>query len=120
MTLSVDGDRIVAQGSAPTPWISRARKVGRSLPAGAPALDLSAMRDISEGALGKLRDAIQARSINFDSGKSLPSTGQEQILDEIANDLNELVELSSTLRAVTRVTLTGHADSRVREPPTCR
>jgi outer membrane protein OmpA-like peptidoglycan-associated protein len=111
VTLSVDGDRIVAQGSAPSPWISRARKVGSSLPAGAPVLDLSAMRDISEGALGKLRDAIQARSINFDSGKSLPSAGQEQVLDEIASELNELVKLSSTLHAVTRVTLTGHADS---------
>jgi outer membrane protein OmpA-like peptidoglycan-associated protein len=111
VTLTVDGDRIVAQGSAPSPWISRARKVGSSLPAGAPVLDLSAMRDISEGALGKLRDAIQARSINFDSGKSLPSAGQEQVLDEIASDLNELVKLSSTLHAVTRVTLTGHADS---------
>jgi OOP family OmpA-OmpF porin len=69
------------------------------------------VRDISEGALGKLRDAIQARSINFDSGKSLPAAGQEQVLDEIANDLNELVKLSSTLHAVTRMTLTGHADS---------
>jgi outer membrane protein OmpA-like peptidoglycan-associated protein len=111
VTLSVDGDRIVARGSAPSPWISRARKVGSSLPAGAPVLDLSAMRDISEGVLGKLRDAIQARSINFDSGKSLPSAGQEQVLDEIASDLNELVKLSATLHAVTRVTLTGHADS---------
>ena len=111
VTLSVDGDRIVAHGSAPSPWISRARKVGSSLPAGAPVFDLSAMRDISEGALGKLRDAIQARSINFDSGKSLPAAGQEQVLDEIASDLNELAKLSSTLHAVTRMTLTGHADS---------
>ena len=111
VTFEIDGGRIVAQGSAPSPWISRARKVGSSLPAGAPVLDLSAVRDISEGALGKLRDAIQARSISFDSGKSLPAVGQEQVLDEIASDLNELAKLSSTLHAVTRVTLTGHADS---------
>jgi outer membrane protein OmpA-like peptidoglycan-associated protein len=111
ITFAIEGDRIVAKGSAPSPWISRARKVGSSLPAGAPVLDVSAVRDISEGALGKLRDAIQARSINFDSGKSLPAAGQEQVLDEIARDLNELVKLSSTLHAVTRMTLTGHADS---------
>ncbi len=111
MTFAVEGDRIVAQGSAPSPWISRARKVGNALPAGAPVFDVSAVRDISEGALGKLRDAIQARSINFDSGKSLPAAGQEQVLDEIASELNELVKLSSTLHAVIRVTLTGHADS---------
>jgi outer membrane protein OmpA-like peptidoglycan-associated protein len=111
VTFEIDGDRIVARGEASSPWISRARKVGSSLPAGAPVLDLSSVRDISEGALGKLRDAIQARSINFDSGKSLPSAGQEQVLDEVARDLNELVKLSSTLHAVTRMTLTGHADS---------
>jgi outer membrane protein OmpA-like peptidoglycan-associated protein len=111
VTLKVDGDRIMAQGEASSPWIVRARRVGNSLPAGAPVLDVSSVRDISEGALGKLRDAIQARSINFDSGKSLPSAGQEQVLDEVARDLNELVKLSSTLHAVTRMTLTGHADS---------
>jgi len=111
VTFAIEGNRIVVNGSASSPWISRARKVGNALPAGAPALDVSAVRDISEGALGKLRDAIQARSINFDSGKSLPAAGQEQVLDEIASELNELVKLSSTLHAVTRVTLTGHADS---------
>ena len=67
VTLAVDGDRIVAQGSASSPWIARARAAGRLLPAGAPVFDLSAVRNISEGALGKLRDAIQARSIRFDS-----------------------------------------------------
>jgi hypothetical protein len=77
------------------------------LPAGAPAFDLSAVRNISEGALGKFRDAIQARSIRFDSGVSLPAAGQEKILDEIATELNELAALSSSLHVVTRVTLTG-------------
>ena len=111
VTLAVDGDRIVAQGSAPSPWISRARKAGSSLPAGAPVLDLSAMRDISEGALGKLRDAIQTRSIRFDSGASLPAAGQDKILDELSAELNELAAMSSNLHVVTRVTLTGHSDT---------
>src|SRR6476661_7069406 len=65
VTLTVEGDRIVAQGSASSPWIARARAAGRLLPAGAPVFDLSAVRNISEGTLGKLRDAIQARSIRF-------------------------------------------------------
>ena len=111
VTFAIDGDRIVAKGSAPSPWIARARRVGSLLPAGAPVFDLSAVRDISEGVLGKLRDAIQARSIGFDSGASLPAAGQENVLDEIASELNELAKLSSTLHAVTRVTLTGHSDS---------
>jgi outer membrane protein OmpA-like peptidoglycan-associated protein len=111
VTFAIDGDRIVAKGSASSPWIARARRAGSLLPTGAPVFDLSAMRDISEGVLGKLRDAIQARSIGFDSGASLPAAGQEKVLDEVANELNELAKLSSTLHAVTRVTLTGHSDS---------
>ena len=110
VTLSVDGDRIVAQGSASSPWIARARAAGRLLPTGAPVFDVSAVRNISEGALGKLRGAIQARSIRFDSGVSLPAAGQEKILDEIAAELNELATLSSSLHVITRVTLTGHSD----------
>ncbi|HEX2282454.1 MAG TPA: OmpA family protein [Thermomicrobiales bacterium] len=112
VTLVVDGDRIVAQGSASSPWIARARAAGRSLPAGAPVLDVSAVRNISEGALGKLRDAIQAHSIRFDSGVSLPAEGQEKTLDEIAAELKELAAMSSDLHVVTRVTLTGHSDDK--------
>jgi outer membrane protein OmpA-like peptidoglycan-associated protein len=112
VTLVVDGDRIVAQGSASSPWIARARAAGRSLPAGAPVFDVSAVRNISEGALGKLRDAIQARSIRFDSGVSLPAEGQEKTLDEIAAELKELAAMSSDLHVVTRVTLTGHSDDK--------
>jgi outer membrane protein OmpA-like peptidoglycan-associated protein len=111
VTFAIDGGRIVAKGSASSPWIARARKAGSLLPAGAPVFDVSAVRNISEGVLGKMRDAIQARSISFDSGKSLPAAGQEQVLDEIASELKELAKLSSTLHVVSRVTLTGHADS---------
>ena len=96
VTLAVDGDRIVARGEASSPWIARARAAGRSLPAGAPVFDLSAVRDISEGSLGKLRDAIQAHSILFDSNVSLPKAGQDAVLDQIAAELNELVTMSST------------------------
>ena len=97
VTFAVDGDRIVAQGEASSPWISRARKAAARCRQARRFWTCQAVRDISEGALGKLRDAIQARSINFDSGKSLPAAGQEQVLDEIATELNELVKLSSDL-----------------------
>ena len=112
VTLAVDGDRIVARGVAPSPWISRAREAGRSLPAGAPVFDLSGIRDISEGSLRKLRDAIQARSILFDNNVSLPKAGQDAVLDQIAAELNELATMSSDLHVVTRVTLTGHSDDK--------
>ena len=112
VTLAVEGNRIVAQGSASSPWIARARRAGTLLPAGAPVFDVSAVRNISEGALGKLRDAIQARSIRFDNNVMLPAAGQDEILDQLAAELNELAKLSSSLNVVSRVTLTGHSDAK--------
>src|SRR5262249_29001249 len=44
----IDGDRIVARGSAPAEWLDRARAAARILPAGAPAFDLSAVGDSDE------------------------------------------------------------------------
>jgi outer membrane protein OmpA-like peptidoglycan-associated protein len=111
VTFAIEDDRIVGKGSASSPWIARARRAGSLLPAGAPIFDLSAVRNINEGVVGKLADAIEAQSIHFDSGKSLPAAGQEKILDELATKLNELAALSSNLHVVTRVTLTGHSDS---------
>ena len=112
VTLAVDGDRIVAQGSASSPWIARAQRAGNLLPAGAPVFDVSAVRNVSEGALGKLRDAIQARSIRFDNNVMLPAAGQDEILDQLADELNELAKLSSSLNVISRVTLTGHSDAK--------
>jgi outer membrane protein OmpA-like peptidoglycan-associated protein len=112
VTLAVDGDRIVARGEASSPWIARARAAGRLLPAGTPVFDLSGIRDISEGSLRKLRDAIQAYSILFDNNVSLPKAGQDAVLDQIAAELNELATMSSDLHVVTRVTLTGHSDDK--------
>ena len=111
LTLAVEGDRIVAIGSAPLTWIQRARASSRMLSTGALTVDLSQVRDLSEGALGKLREAIQSKEIRFDYNNPLPAPGQEAVLDELAKELKELVALSSTLRVTTRVTLTGHSDT---------
>ena len=112
VTLALEGDRIVAQGSASLPWLERARAAGRTLPAGAPALDLSAVRNINDGEIGKLRAAIQSHNIRFDNNVALPAKGQDAILDEVAGELNELATLSESLHVITRVTLAGHSDDK--------
>jgi outer membrane protein OmpA-like peptidoglycan-associated protein len=111
VTLSVEGDRIVARGSAPSTWIQRARASSRTLPVGAPHVDLSQVRDAYDGALGNLRDAIQSKVIRFDYGNPMPAQAQDATLDQLAEELKELAALSSTLRITTRVTLTGHSDA---------
>jgi outer membrane protein OmpA-like peptidoglycan-associated protein len=80
------------------------------LPAGGPDLDLAQVRDVNEGAIGKLGEAIQSRTIRFNFNEPLPAPGQDAILDQLATELNDLASLASTLHVAARVTLIGHAD----------
>jgi outer membrane protein OmpA-like peptidoglycan-associated protein len=110
VTLAITGDRIVAQGSAPSVWLARARIAARTLPAGGPMLDLSEVQDVGEGAFAKLREAIQKHEFRFNSNEPLPAPGQDAALDQLASELNELVALASSMRATARIRLTGHSD----------
>ncbi|RUW59654.1 OmpA family protein [Mesorhizobium sp. M7A.F.Ca.US.008.03.1.1] len=49
--LSIDNDRIVAEGEAPDTWIDRARAAARLLSAGGPEFDISKVRDVSPDVL---------------------------------------------------------------------
>ncbi len=111
VTLAVENDRIVAVGSAPLAWIRRVRASSRMLSIGALPVDLSQVRDLTEGALGKLRDAIQSKEIRFEYNNPLPARAQEAVLDQLAEELKELTALSASLSVTTRVTLTGHSDA---------
>lgn len=110
VTLAVEGDHIVAKGSALSTWIERARIAGRMLPAGGPGLDLAQVRDANEGAIGKLREAIRSHAIHFNFNESSPARGQDAVLDQLAAELGELASLASTMRVTARVMLTGNSD----------
>jgi OOP family OmpA-OmpF porin len=110
VTLTLDGDEIVAQGSAPSTWIERARAVSRMLPSGGPTFDLSRVSDVYQGAIGKLTAAIQSHEIHFNFNEPLPAPGQDVVLDQLAKELKDLVSLASTLRVVASVALSGHSD----------
>jgi outer membrane protein OmpA-like peptidoglycan-associated protein len=47
-TLAIEGDRIVAVGSAPSAWIQHARASSRMLPAGVSQVDVAQVRDLDE------------------------------------------------------------------------
>jgi len=111
VALAVEGDRIVATGSASYAWLQKARNVERALPLGSPRIDLAGVRDLNDGEIGRLRAAIQSHSIRFDYNAEMPSPGQDAVFDELAQQLRELVELSSRLRVSSRVTVTGHSDT---------
>jgi len=108
--LSIAGDRIVAVGAATPLWLSRARTAARQLPAGGPQLDLTLVLNLSEGAFAKLRDAIQAHEIRFNTNESLPAAGQDAELDQLASEIRELTSLASSQHMRARIRLTGHSD----------
>ena len=109
--LAVINDHIVATGSASYAWLQRARAYATTLPDGSPRIDLSQIRDIDSGVLGKLRTAIQATDIRFEYNESLPAQSQNAVLDDLAAELRELEELTAGLHVSTRVTVIGHSDS---------
>jgi outer membrane protein OmpA-like peptidoglycan-associated protein len=111
VALAVEGDTIVATGSASSSWLQRARNVGRAMPLGSPAIDLTRVRDLNDGEVGRLRAKIQSYSIRFDYNEAIPAKDQDALFDEIATRLRELVDLSSRLRVNSRVTVTGHSDT---------
>ncbi|MBV8923629.1 MAG: OmpA family protein [Bradyrhizobium sp.] len=110
VTLTLDGDHIVARGSAPFTWIERVRIASRMLPAGGPNLDLSRVSDVYQGAIGKLSEAIQSHEIHFNFNQALPAAGQDVVLDQLAGELKKLASLASAMRVAARVTVTGHSD----------
>ena len=84
VTLAIEGDRIVAVGSAPSAWIQRSRASSRLLPAGVSQVDLSRVRDLDE-ADERLWEAYIARlraepgDRNHGSGKA-----RRQVADQRA------------------------------------
>jgi len=108
----LQGNRIVALGSASEAWLRRARSTTEGLPAGTPPVDFTAVEDIDTGMLGKLRAAIQSNQILFDNNSPAPSQQNNQILDKAAGEIHDLAALASTLGVTARVMLTGHSDSK--------
>ena len=111
ITLSVVADHIVARGSASSGWLQRAQGYVRTLPDGAPLIDLSQIKDVSSGTLGELRAAIQAKEIRFGYNESLPAPSEDALLDELADELRQLETMAAVRHVTTRVTVTGHSDS---------
>jgi len=97
-------------GIGDAPLALAARTAARLLPAGGPQLDLSQVQNVTEGVFAKLRQAIQAREIRFNTNDSLPAPGQDAVLDQLAGEIKDLMALASTMHVTAHIRLTGHAD----------
>lgn len=117
LSLSLDGTTIRAQGSAPEHWVDKARAFIAALPAGSPPIDLSGLKDVQEPTFVRLRDAIQAHVIKFDSNDPRPARGEDAVLDIVTREFGELGEVSGNLGFSVRMTIVGHTDAVGRETP---
>ena len=111
VTLLQEADGIHASGTAPQHWMDKARAFIVTLPAGAPRVDLSELKDIQDPDYIRLRDAIQAQLIHFDFSVPRPAADQDAKLDAVASDMRELVRVARAQGFPVKVTIVGHADA---------
>jgi outer membrane protein OmpA-like peptidoglycan-associated protein len=113
--LSQDASGVRVTGSATPYWIEKARAFMQTLPAGAPTIDLSALKDVQDPNYVRLHDAIEARLIHFENNVARPAGSQEGELDAIAAEVRELIQVSRTFGFPVKVTIVGHADATGKE-----
>jgi len=117
VNLTQDANGIRASGNAPQRWMEKARAFVQTLPAGAPKVDLSALKDVQDPDYLRLRDAIQAQLIHFDFSAPRPAADQEAKLDAVAGYMRELVQVARDQGFPVKLTIVGHADAQHgREP----
>ena len=115
VSLLLDGNTIRAQGSAPDHWLDKARAFIAGMPAGSPPIDLSGLKDVQDPEFNRLRDAIQAHVVNFDTGAPRPAPGQDADFDRLAAEFSELSSVARGLGFSVRVMIVGHTDNTGRE-----
>jgi OOP family OmpA-OmpF porin len=114
LLFTLDGSTIRAVGTAPQHWVERARVYIASLPVGSPPVDMSSVKDIQDPTFVRLRDAIQAHVISFETNAPRPDA-QDALLDTIAQELSELIRVAKGLGFSVRVMIVGHADATGKE-----
>jgi OOP family OmpA-OmpF porin len=111
VSLMLDGNTIRATGSAPQHWFEEAKAFVAAMPTGSPEVDLSALTDIQDPTFIRLRDAIQAHMINFDSNAPKPGQGMDAVIDAVAMEFRELLSVANGLGFSAHVMIAGHADA---------
>jgi OOP family OmpA-OmpF porin len=117
VTLSQDANGIHVGGSAPQHWADKARAYMLAMPAGAPRLDLSTLKDVQDADYVRLRSAIESHVIRFEQNDPRPMADQEPVLDGVASELRDLVRVARGLGFSVRVMIVGHADATGKDIP---
>jgi OOP family OmpA-OmpF porin len=108
VNLAVVRDTLRALGTAPLEWAARARAV--TLPAGAAALDLSALRVEVPPALADLQARLTRERVLFDVGSAVPRGDARGTIERVADAFGRLEAGAAALGARATLELVGRTD----------
>jgi outer membrane protein OmpA-like peptidoglycan-associated protein len=109
--LQLDGQTLVAQGSAPIAWMQQAKRDAAALP-GIASLDTSKLVLTEDAVWLSLQDRIQATVLGTVEGSPRLEPGQDQTLSQLIGDLRRLGEIAQGRGARAQVDIIGRADGR--------
>ncbi len=109
VALRVQGDTLYLTGQAPRAWIN---SFGERLDGvdGLGAISQTDLQTAEEMQLATLRQRLEATYILFSDGVELDDTDRE-LIDSVARDLHELLDLTAALDLIPTVTIVGRTDA---------
>ena len=107
VTLRLDGETLIAEGSAPANWASQIRPIALALP-GIGSFDTSRLLDNSERALVEARQHLETHTILFSEG-TMP-VDDLQAFEHLAADVRGLFVAAVNAKRPVIVELLGHTD----------
>jgi OOP family OmpA-OmpF porin len=99
-----------ASGSASNEWIAESKKLVRGI-AGVSQFDNHLLNNGDLQALQALKEKVERTVLLFQRGKSDFLEGQEQVLNNLAVDLSQLLSIAGQLSMNVQLKVSGHADS---------
>ena len=109
VTLSVDGDAVVARGRAPQSWISRAETLAPAL-AGISSVDLSAVEPGLPADMDSARVAIEGERVLFPVGSAALDDAGRAIVASVAGRVNTLIGAAGRNRYDVTLQIVGRTD----------
>ncbi len=109
VTLRVEDGVLYAGGTATPEWAARARQRAAFLPA-ITAYDDAAL-DRGEAALEARIAGLEGRLLRFEAGTTRLATGQEALLNTLADEIRALLADAEALGHTPRLQILGHASS---------
>ena len=110
VTMTFDKGTLTLSGTAPMPWIVKARESARALP-GIDKVDISGLSDPMADKISSLVKEVEGTVIEFSFGKDTPVASDVPKLQKAVETLIEIEKTAKDMGFVASLTVFGHADT---------